>query len=107
MFLINSMILLKEFNFVLKSIIKGIILVYTILAVVYLVTPLLSKTVSENIDKSIITKTLYNNNIILNINGFCNRKNRHYIALKIIHFVKVLLKTDVCVLLYSLKKLPK
>lgn len=49
------------------GILKGIILVYTILAVVYLAAPLLNKTVSENIDNSIITKTLYNNNLILNI----------------------------------------
>ena len=49
------------------GIIKGIILVYTLLAIVYLAAPLLNKTVSENIDKSIVTKTLYDNNIILNI----------------------------------------
>lgn len=68
--LITKLPLLKQVNKAggtIYGIIKGIILVYTILAIVYLAAPLLNKTVSENIDKSIITKTLYNNNIILNI----------------------------------------
>lgn len=68
--LITKLPLLKQINKVggtIYGIIKGVVLVYTILAVVYLIAPLLNKTISENIDKSIITKTLYNNNIILNI----------------------------------------
>ena len=68
--IITKLPLLKQANKaggIVFGIIKGVILVYTILAVVYLISPLLSKTVPENIDKSIITKTLYNNNIILNI----------------------------------------
>jgi len=68
--LITKLPLLKQINKAggtIYGIIKGCILVYTILAVIYLVSPLLSKTVSDNIEKSIITKTLYNNNIILNI----------------------------------------
>ena len=68
--LIAKLPILKQVNKtggIVYGIIKGIILVYTILAVVYLVAPLLNKSVSENIDKTIITKTLYNNNIILNI----------------------------------------
>lgn len=68
--LITKLPLLKQINEVggiIYGVLKGIILVYTILAVVYLTTPLLSNTVSESIDKSIITKTLYNNNFILNM----------------------------------------
>jgi len=68
--LITKLPLIKQINKAggtAYGIIKGVILVYTILAVVYLLAPLLNKTVSENIDQSIITKTLYNNNIILNI----------------------------------------
>ena len=68
--LITKLPLLKQINKaggIAYGVVRGIILVYTILAVVYLASPLLSKTVSENLDKSIITKTLYNNNIILNI----------------------------------------
>lgn len=68
--LITKLPILKQVNKtggIVYGMIKGIVLVYTILAVVYLMAPLLDKSVSENIDKSIITKTLYNNNIILNI----------------------------------------
>lgn len=68
--LITKLPLLKQINKAggtAYGIIRGVILVYTILAIVYLVAPLLNKTVSENLDKSIITKALYNNNIILNI----------------------------------------
>ncbi len=68
--IIAKLPLLKQINKLggtIYGIVKGIILVYTILAIVYLITPLLSDSVKENIDKSFITKTLYNNNVILNI----------------------------------------
>ena len=68
--LITKLPLLKQVNKaggIIYGLIKGIVLVYTILAIVYLASPLLSKTVSDNLNKSIVTKTLYNNNIILNI----------------------------------------
>lgn len=68
--LITKLPLLKQVNKLggtIYGVIKGIVLVYTILAVVYLIAPLLKNTVTEDIDKSIITKTLYNNNLILNI----------------------------------------
>lgn len=47
--------------------IEGFIIVYTLLAVVYLITPLLNKPVLDSINESIITKEIYNNNIILNM----------------------------------------
>ena len=68
--LITKLPLLKQINKtggIIYGIVKGVVLVYTILAVVYLISPLLNNTVSDNIDKSIITKTIYNNNIILNL----------------------------------------
>lgn len=40
---------------------------YVILAVVYLISPMMKQEQLKRIDNSIITKTLYNNNIILNI----------------------------------------
>lgn len=67
--LITKLPVLKQVNKLggtVYGIIKGIILVYTILAVVYLITPLLRNNVAEDINKSIITKVLYNNNLILN-----------------------------------------
>lgn len=68
--LITKLPLLKQVNKLggtIYGILKGIILVYTILAILYLITPLLNSSVKENIEKSIITKTLYNNNLILNV----------------------------------------
>lgn len=68
--IITKLPILKQVNKAggtIYGIIKGVILIYTILTVVYLMAPLLNKTVTENINKSIITKTLYNNNLILNI----------------------------------------
>lgn len=40
---------------------------YVVLAVVYLVSPLMKKEKTDLIENSYITKTLYNNNILLNI----------------------------------------
>lgn len=68
--LITKLPLLKEINQLgglIYGIIKGIVLVYTILAVIYLASPLLDETISNKINETIITKILYNNNIILNI----------------------------------------
>lgn len=68
--LITKLPLLKQVNKLggtVYGVIKGTVLVYTILAVVYLITPLLRSNVTESINKSIITKSLYNNNIILNV----------------------------------------
>lgn len=49
------------------GVIKGVIMVYVILGVIYLAAPIINKNVSNAIDKSLITKNLYNNNIILKI----------------------------------------
>lgn len=68
--IITKLPLLKQVNKLggtIYGIIKGILIVYTILAVVYLISPLIKNTVTEDINKSIITKALYNNNLILNI----------------------------------------
>ena len=68
--LITKLPILKQvnkFGGTVYGIIKGIILVYTILAVIYLLTPLLKNTITEDINRSIITKTLYNNNFILHM----------------------------------------
>ncbi len=68
--LITKLPILKQvnkFGGTVYGIIKGIILVYTILAVIYLLTPLLKNTVTEDINRSIIAKTLYNNNFILHM----------------------------------------
>ena len=65
--IITKLPLLKQANKLGGSIfgvLRGVVLIYTILAVVYLISPLISNNVKEGIDKSLITSTLYNNNII-------------------------------------------
>lgn len=42
-------------------------MVYIILAIVYLVSPLVKQDISKQIDNTLVTKHVYNNNILLNI----------------------------------------
>lgn len=49
------------------GLIRGIFIVYVILAIIYLVSPLMKNDVSNTINDSFITKQIYNNNILLNI----------------------------------------
>lgn len=68
--LITKLPLLKQVNRLggtIYGIIKGLFIVYTILTLVYLATPLLQDNITDSINKSIITKALYNNNLILNV----------------------------------------
>lgn len=61
--------LIKQFNEtggIIYGILRGIILIYTILTIISLILPMLDKkTVLDIINNTIITKILYNNNIIL------------------------------------------
>ena len=54
---------------------KGLLIVYTILAVVYLISPLITLPIIETMDKSIVTRKMYNNNIILKILYKTNKIN--------------------------------
>lgn len=68
--IITKLPLIKQINKLggtIYGVIKGVIIVYVILGVIYLVAPIINKNVSNAIDKSFITKNLYNNNIILKI----------------------------------------
>lgn len=68
--IITKLPLIKQINKLggtIYGVIKGVIMVYVILGVIYLVAPIINKNVSNAIDKSFITKNLYNNNIILKI----------------------------------------
>ena len=47
--------------------IKGLLIVYIMLALIYLIAPLISLPIMETIDKSIVTKKMYDNNIVLKI----------------------------------------
>lgn len=68
--IITKLPLIKQINKLggtIYGVVKGVIMVYVILGVIYLVAPIINKNVSNAIDKSFITKKLYNNNIILKI----------------------------------------
>lgn len=47
--------------------IKGVLLVYIILGVIYLVSPMLKSNTFKEIDNTIITKEIYNNNVLLKL----------------------------------------
>ena len=67
---IMSLPILKQFNKaggVLYGGIKSLVIIYLILAIIFVITYITGNTViSEAISKSYITKIFYNNNIILN-----------------------------------------
>lgn len=68
--IITKLPLIKQVNKVggtLYGVIKGVIVVYTILAVVYLIAPLMQNTIIQGINNSVITNKMYNNNLILKI----------------------------------------
>lgn len=68
--LIAKIPILKQFNEaggLIYGIIKGAILVYVLLGVLLLLEPLIGTGVANLIETSIITKVIYNNNILLNI----------------------------------------
>ena len=69
--IITSLPLIKQFNEVggvVYGIIKGLLIVYVILAIVFLIIMISGKgTLSEIISSSYITKFFYNNNILLNM----------------------------------------
>ena len=68
--LIAKFPILKQFNKLggtIFGLIKGLLIVYVILAVVYLISPLLKENTSNKIEKSMLTKNMYNNNLITKI----------------------------------------
>ena len=68
--LIAKLPILKQINKtggLIYGVIKGIVMVYTILAIVYLVSPLIKTDVTKEIDNTLVTKYMYNNNVLLNI----------------------------------------
>lgn len=68
--LIAKIPILKQFNKLggtIFGLIKGLLIVYVILAVVYLISPLLKENTSNKIQESMLTKNMYNNNLITKI----------------------------------------
>lgn len=68
--LITKIPVLKQVNEVgglIYGLVKGIFIVYVLLAVIYLISPLVNTDITNTIESSFVTKHLYKNNIILNI----------------------------------------
>lgn len=69
--LIMSLPILKQFNKtggIIYGLIKSLIIIYIILAIIFAITYISGNTtISEIISKSYITKSFYNNNILLNL----------------------------------------
>lgn len=68
--IITKLPLIKQINKLggtIYGVVKGVIMVYVILGIIYLIAPIMNKNVSNAINNSFITKNLYNNNIILKI----------------------------------------
>lgn len=68
--LIEKIPILKQFNKLggtVYGFVKGILIVYVILAIMYLASPLLKWDTAEKIEETSLTKMMYNNNIITKI----------------------------------------
>lgn len=65
--LIAKLPILKQFNKLGGTVfgaLKGLLIVYIILAIIYLISPLLKENTIKKIDESILIKFMYNNNVI-------------------------------------------
>lgn len=68
--LIAKIPILKQFNKLggtIFGLIKGFLIVYVILAIIYLISPLLKENATNKINQAVLTKNMYNNNIITKI----------------------------------------
>ncbi|MBO4815684.1 MAG: CvpA family protein [Clostridia bacterium] len=68
--LITNLPIIKQANKtggIIYGFLKGILIVYAILAVVYLISPMINTNAFGIIDSTILTKEIYNNNILLTI----------------------------------------
>ena len=68
--LIEKIPILKQFNKLggtVYGLVKGVLIVYVVLAIIYLSSPLLKENTSKKIEEARLTKMMYNNNIITKI----------------------------------------
>lgn len=68
--LIEKIPILKQFNKLggtVYGLVKGVLIVYVILAIIYLASPLLKENTAEKIEETKLTKMMYNNNLITKI----------------------------------------
>lgn len=68
--LIAKLPIIKQFDKlggIIYGLVEGLIITYLALALISFITPMTKGTLSENINKSYVGSTMYNNNILLNI----------------------------------------
>lgn len=68
--LVAKLPIIKQFNKLgglIYGFVKGIFMVYVLLAILYLLSPLINKDTINKIDGTTLTKFMYNNNLITNI----------------------------------------
>lgn len=68
--LITNLPILKQINKtggIIYGFLKGIFIIYAILGIIYLISPIISKNAFDIIDNTIIAKEIYNNNILLTL----------------------------------------
>ena len=58
---------INAFGGIIYGFIKGVLLVYIILGIIYLVSPMIKSNTFKEIDNTIITKEIYNNNVLLKL----------------------------------------
>ena len=68
--LITNLPILKQANKtggIIYGFLKGVLIIYVLLAIIYLISPIISADIFGIIDNTIIAKEIYNNNILLTI----------------------------------------
>lgn len=68
--LITKLPIIKQINKtggIIYGFVKGVIIVYVLLGIIYLISPTIKSNALNEIDNTIITKQIYNNNILLKI----------------------------------------
>ena len=68
--LITNLPILKQINKtggIIYGFLKGVFIIYAILGIIYLISPIISKNAFDIIDNTIIAKEIYNNNILLTL----------------------------------------
>lgn len=68
--LIAKIPILKQFNEtggLIYGLLKGILIVYVVFGILLLIDPLVGNEISNTLNSSIIAKTIYNNNILINV----------------------------------------
>ena len=68
--LITNLPIIKQINKtggIVYGLLKGVIIIHILLAIIYLVSPIMKNNITDEINNTFITKKIYNNNVLLKI----------------------------------------